>query len=101
MSYRVVILPTVENQILDQVLYIAQDSIDNALRWEQELHQRIMGLCELPLAHPTSPPESRAFDREVRKMNFGNYLIFYRVDEANKAVHILAFMHGARRLEID
>ena len=99
MSYRVIIFPTVENQILDQVLHIAQDSIDNALRWEQDLRKRIMDLDELPRAHPISEPESRALGCEVRKMNFGDYLVFYRVDDSEQAVYILAFMHGSRRQE--
>ncbi|MGB0768653.1 MAG: hypothetical protein ACPGYV_13210 [Phycisphaeraceae bacterium] len=30
MSYRVVLLPVVEQQILDSALYIAEDSIDRA-----------------------------------------------------------------------
>lgn len=101
MSYRVVLLPVVENQILDHALYIAQDSIDRALQWEQSLRQHILSLADLPKAHPISEPESRAFGSDIRKTNFGDYLIFYRVDEQQATVYILAFMHGARRRESD
>lgn len=101
MSYDVVILPVVENQILDQALYIAEDSIDHALQWEQSLRERLVSLGELPKAHPISEPESRAFGREIRKSNFGDYLIFYRVDDVQQAVYILALMHGAQRKESD
>jgi len=101
MSHRVVILPSVENQVLEQALYISQDSIDSALQWEQALRERIMALGEFPSAHPISESASRAFAREVRKMNFGDYLVFYRVEAESKTVYILAFMHGARRRESD
>lgn len=101
MTYRVVTLPTVENQILDQALYIAEASLDHALHWEQQLRACIKFFGELPQAHPIAEPESRAFGRDIRKVNFGDYLIFYRVDEADKAIYILAFMHGARRRESD
>lgn len=97
MSFAVVLLPVVENQILDQALYIAEDSIDRALEWEQSLRERILSLGELPEAHPISEPESRAFGRDIRKTNFGDYLIFYRVDEEQQAVYILTFMHRAQR----
>lgn len=101
MSYRVALLPVVDNQILDHALYIADDSIDRALQWEQSLRQRILSLGDLPNAHPISDAESRAFGRDIRKANFGDHLIFYRVDEVQKTVYILTFLHGARRKEID
>lgn len=101
MSYAVILLPVVENQILDQATYIAEDSIDRALQWEQSLRERILSLGDLPNAHPISEPESRAFGRDIRKTNFGDYLIFYRVDDAEQVVYVLAFMHGGQRRERD
>lgn len=95
------LLAVVENQILDQALYIAEDSVDRALQWERSLRERILSLGELPKAHPISEPESRAFGRDIRKTNFGDYLIFYRVDDEQQMVYILAFMHGARRGDRD
>jgi len=100
-SYAVVLLPVVENQILEQAMYIAEDSIDRALQWEQSLRERIVSLGELPKAHPISEPESRAFGREIRKSNFGDYLIFYRVEDKQQAVYILALIHGAQRKDSD
>ena len=32
----------------------------------------------------------------VLKLVHGNYLIYYRVDERNRAVEIISFKHGAR-----
>lgn len=101
MSYAVILLPVVENQILDQAMYIAEDSLDRALQWEESLRERILSLGDLPNAHPISEPESRAFGRDIRKINFGDYLIFYRVGDVEQTIYVLAFMHGARRKETD
>ena len=97
MTYRVITPPGVENQILDQAFYIARDSIDHALQWEQKLQQRIETIGELPRSNPVSEKESQAAGYEIRKLVFGDYLIFYRIDDAIDTVYILAFMHGAQR----
>ncbi|MFK7789829.1 MAG: type II toxin-antitoxin system RelE/ParE family toxin [Phycisphaeraceae bacterium] len=101
MSYRVIVLPAVESQILDQALFIAEDSIDRAIDWEQALREHILSLGDLPKACPISEPESRAFGRDIRKTNFGDYLLFYRVDDEHQSVYLLTFMHGAQRKDCD
>ncbi|MGB0768652.1 MAG: type II toxin-antitoxin system RelE/ParE family toxin [Phycisphaeraceae bacterium] len=67
------------------------------MQWEVSLHERLCSLSDLPKAHPISEPESRAFGRDGRKTNFGDCLIFYRIDDEQRAIYILVFMHGARR----
>lgn len=34
---------------------------------------------------------------EVRRANYGDYAIFFRVDDAQQVVEVLAFRHGRRR----
>jgi plasmid stabilization system protein ParE len=96
-SYSVVIPPRVKAEIHEQILYIARDSIDNALAWEDRLEAAILSLRRLPGAHPIDPDVSGRAGYEIRKLVFEKtYLLFYRIDEAAAEVRILRFRHGAR-----
>jgi plasmid stabilization system protein ParE len=44
----VIIPPSVQQQITAQVLYIAQDSINNALAWEDRLRAAIDAIGKIP-----------------------------------------------------
>ena len=101
MNYRVQIPPHVENQILEHALYIAEDSVDRALEWEQEIRSKIMALSDLPKASSLDPAVSERVGHEVRRYAVGNYLVFYFVDDAEGVVVIEGFRHGARLPESD
>ncbi|MBC7783749.1 MAG: type II toxin-antitoxin system RelE/ParE family toxin [Burkholderiales bacterium] len=87
----------VQSQIRDQILFIAKDSIDNALAWEERLRKAIEEIGAMPGTHPIEQMASVRLGESVRRMVFeGTYLVFYRVDENQGFVDILNFRHGAR-----
>jgi plasmid stabilization system protein ParE len=91
----VIIPPDVKQQIREQMLYIAQDSIDNALRWEDRLLTAINAIGDMP-GHAVDDDASGRLGQNLRKLVFeGTYLIHYRVKEATSA-EIVNFRHGSR-----
>jgi plasmid stabilization system protein ParE len=86
----------VEDEILRQVLYIAEDSIDNALAWEDRLRAAMKGLGDFQ-GHAIDDELSNELGYPVHKLVFeGTYLIHYRVDDAAGEVRVVRFRHGAR-----
>lgn len=97
MSYHVLITTKAEDSINDYTLYIAQDSLDRALAWQDRLLVQLREIGDMPRAYPVSEPDTKLAGYEVRKMVFGNYLAFYRIDDEAKIVYVEAFSHGARQ----
>jgi plasmid stabilization system protein ParE len=93
---KVSIPPEVQKQILEQVLYIATDSIKNALAWEDRVRATINSIGELP-PHAVDEDASRRVGETIRKVVFEKtYLIHYRINDATDTVEIVNFRHGAR-----
>lgn len=67
---RVILAPIVERQIDAQVLYIAQDSVDNALAWEDRLRAAVMKIGDAPRGYAVDEAASERSGFEVRKMVF-------------------------------
>jgi plasmid stabilization system protein ParE len=80
---------------LEQIAtYIAEQSVEIALNFVQELREKCESLADAPRGYPLVP---RYEQHGIRRRPFGNYLIFYRVgSDAIEVVHIL---HGARDYE--
>ncbi|HZC15718.1 MAG TPA: type II toxin-antitoxin system RelE/ParE family toxin [Caulobacteraceae bacterium] len=74
--------------------WIAKDSPRRALTFIRELRTRCMALGEHPRAFPLVP---RYETHGIRRRVYGNYLIFYRIEETQ--VTILHVLHGARDYE--
>jgi plasmid stabilization system protein ParE len=95
-SRAVEIVGPVEGQVRDQFLYIAENSVDNALAWEERLRTTMAGLGEFA----GDAIDEEASDRvgyRVRKRVFeGSYLIHYRIQEERNTVEVVNFRHGAR-----
>jgi plasmid stabilization system protein ParE len=51
----------------------------------------------MPRRFPVAERESEMFGQEVRRVNHGDYAVFYFVDEGEGVVELLAFRHGRRR----
>jgi plasmid stabilization system protein ParE len=93
---RVVTLPSAERQILRQVLFIAEDSVDNALAWEQRIRAAVQSLGEIPRAALDEDATDR-LGEPIHKFVFEKtYLIHYRFVDSGRTVEILNFRHGAR-----
>jgi plasmid stabilization system protein ParE len=86
----------VQQQILEQMFYISQHSIDNALAWENRVRAAIEAIGEVP-GHPVDEEASRRAGETIRKVVFERtYLIHYWIDDSANAVEIVNFRHGAR-----
>jgi plasmid stabilization system protein ParE len=94
--YRVIISPTVQQQITARVLYIAKDSVDNALAWEDRRRSAVEAIGDMP-GHAVDEDANDRLGYAVRKYVFERtYLVHYRVDETDGVVRIVNFRHGAR-----
>jgi toxin ParE1/3/4 len=90
----VVVTAEAESDLEQIATYIADQSIETALRFVQELREKCESLADAPRGYPLVP---RYEHLGIRRRPFGNYLIFYRVGpEVIEVVHIL---HGARDYE--
>ncbi len=86
----------VRAQIQRQMLYIAQDSIDNALAWEDRVMTAIFGLGDFH-GHALDTDMGTRLGYAIHKLVYeGTYLIHYRVDETAGIVTVVQFRHGAR-----
>jgi plasmid stabilization system protein ParE len=94
--YAILIPGNVQEQIAAQVLHIAQDSIDNALAWEDRLHKAMQVFNHMP-GFAVDEDASERLGITVRRYIFErSYLIHFIVDDAAGAVRIVNFRHGAR-----
>ena len=74
--------------------YIAEQSIEIALNFVQELREKCESLADAPRGYPLVP---RYEHLGIRRRPFGNYSIFYRVGaDVIEVVHVL---HGAHDYE--
>lgn len=92
----VIIPPKVRDQIREQMLYIARDSIDRALAWKDRVQAAILAIGTMP-GHAIDEDAADRIGETLRKLvSEGTYLIHYRVDEAAATVQIVNIRHGAR-----
>lgn len=70
--------------------YIARDNPRRAATFVAELAEHCMGIGAMPEAYPPVP---RYEPFGVRRRVFGNYLIFYRIEDDR--VVVLHVLHGA------
>lgn len=95
--FPVIIPPLVQQQIEEHVRYIAADSIENALGWENRVRLAIQSIGDLPRRYAVDREVSERYGTLVRKVVFERtFLIFYGIDKPSRSVHILKFRHGAR-----
>lgn len=99
MSFRVVISRTVEEAIDAQVSYLSEQGAPEVRlrRWLDGVLDLVDSLSDWPTRFPVAEALSAAMGCEVRRANSGDYAIFFRVNEADRVVEILAFRHGRRR----
>ncbi len=84
-------------KIREQTLFIAEDSIENALAWEDRLLAAIEGLGEFH-GHAIDEDACARIGGRIHKMVFENtYLVHYEVNDAARIVEVVNFRHGARQ----
>ena len=95
--YSVNITDVAEEDILSTVRYISCElkapKAANALLDEIEKHEGILG--KTPNIYPRVPDEYLA-EKGLRFVIIKNYLMFFSVDEEEKAVNVVRFLYGRR-----
>ncbi len=99
MTYRVSYTESFLEHIDAHVDYLLGERvpIDVIDDWHSRLLDRLDRLDEWPKRLPVDDVQTRLTGCETRKLNFGDYLVFYQVDDKQRQVNIVAFRHGARR----
>jgi plasmid stabilization system protein ParE len=92
--------PAAERDLTDCAGYIAEDSIDAALRFIDAVEGTIAAIAENPfigIENPFAHPELAGM-RRLPVNRFHNYLIFYRPSAAAQTAELVRILHGARDL---
>ena len=96
MNYRIIFAPSFEADVELQVSYLAEQGVARHVidAWFGKLSRRLLGLELWPRMYPVDADYSRAAGHTCRKVNFGDYLVFYRVVDEDRTVELIAFFSG-------
>jgi plasmid stabilization system protein ParE len=89
--YTVLFSERAAKDIISIVEYIAADNAQAAEKLGSNLIELALSLNSMP--HRGSRVKNRP---GTLKLILGNYLIYYRVNEAKRTAEIIRFLHGAR-----
>jgi addiction module RelE/StbE family toxin len=91
-EYSVIFSPDAEEQIHSAYQYVlsVSDNIKTAEKFSEEIKNNIQRVKRFPDMFPMSIMEG------IRKINVGKFLMFYKICEAQKEIHILKIFHGAQ-----
>ncbi len=83
-----------KNSITEIGEYIAEDNPRRAASFVRELRAKAMQIGNMPRAFPLMP---RFEAQAIRRRPFGNYLIFYRIEDDR--IFIIDILHAAQDTE--
>ncbi|MCB9857515.1 MAG: type II toxin-antitoxin system RelE/ParE family toxin [Phycisphaerales bacterium] len=91
-------MPRVIAAIDDQVNWLRTQgaSDDRIAGWLTDLFDLTDSLYHSPRRHPVAELESAELGIEIHRVVFGDYIIYYHVDELRRVVEVLHFRHAAR-----
>lgn len=103
MSHRITFGPGVNALIFEQARYLCSEGAGKpvVIDWLARLYDKVDALRDHPRLYPKAELVSKALGYEVRRLNHGEYAVFYRVDDHRRVVEILDFRHGRRRPTTD
>jgi plasmid stabilization system protein ParE len=101
MTYGVVTSPDVQQTIDRCTEYLVQQGAgpDRIQLWLSGIFDLIDELAEFPRRYPVVPTPPGDVDYELRRAVYGDYLLFYSINEGERRVTILTFRHGMRDTE--
>lgn len=91
---KVVFAPSAKLDLRGIAAWIRRDNPGRAASFIEDIIDRCETLAEMPRRYPLVP---RYEQHDLRRLPYGDYLIFYRVRE--EAVQIVHVLHGARDYE--
>jgi toxin ParE1/3/4 len=86
---------TARDDLRQIVISISKDNPDRAFSFVSDLEQRCNALIKAPFAYAILP---RYSDKAIRRIVHGNYLIFYRVGDAE--ITILRVLHSSMDIDV-
>lgn len=94
--YRVVFAQAALDAIDAQLAYFRARAVGEAVmsEWLTTLMDRVDTLARMPRQYPVAELVSRVAGQEIRRLNHGEYALFYRVQDTPHLVEIMAFRHG-------
>lgn len=97
MRYEVKLTSQAIGQIEEVVQYISKVLFvpETARKWVDTLQSEIAKLDFMPSRYPLTEEEPW-HTREIHKMSFKNFLVYYLVDEDTKTVWVTAVIYGRR-----
>ena len=96
-KFRVEIAPVVIDEIEEAALYIAKDSVIDAINWSIEIEKKIQSLELFPTRCPLAE-ESQLFDYDIRHLIVGNFRLLFRIEKATVKVLYLRSGWQERKL---
>ncbi len=98
MTYTVKYMPSVITAINRQVDHLQNQMVssDRIAAWLSQLFDLADSLEQLPLRHAIDHSISNAVNAQIRRVHFGNYFLFYHVDESSRRVDFVHFRHVAQ-----
>ena len=96
-KYQVKLTRKAQNDLEKIYYYIADDSINNAKQFIQQLEEKVYLLESFPDRNPFIP-ENEFFGTEYRHLICKKYRIVYRI--AEKSVYVLRIFHGTMLLRL-
>ncbi|NVM34218.1 MAG: type II toxin-antitoxin system RelE/ParE family toxin [Candidatus Lokiarchaeota archaeon] len=85
---------TSENDLNEIIDYIAQDSLEYALSFYEEVREKVENLVQFPKMGRKVPELD---DPNIRELILRNYRLIYRIFE--EKVQIIRLIHGSRILD--
>jgi plasmid stabilization system protein ParE len=98
MSYRVVYTDAFLADVRDHLAHLRRERVAERVieDWYTKLFDRLDDLAVWPLSCVVSEPYTRDAGRTTHKLNVGDYLVFYQVDDEHRRVERVAFFHGSK-----
>ncbi|HWD92725.1 MAG TPA: type II toxin-antitoxin system RelE/ParE family toxin [Verrucomicrobiae bacterium] len=93
MDFKVIWAESAIADLKDICEYISRDNSAAAEKTGRGILSHVRILETFPLIGPAYPRGSNGMIREIV---YGNYRIFYEVEQKAKVVHVLRIWHGAR-----
>jgi plasmid stabilization system protein ParE len=94
--YKVIYAQEAIDGINHQIAHYVSESVPVSTInvWFQGLIDQVAGLYSMPRRFPVAHTVSKVKGYEMRRMNYGVYAIYYRVDDDRKTVEVVGFRSG-------
>lgn len=101
MKYRVELTDSFTRDLDQHLAYLQREKVSTYTidRWFAKLYEQVLSLDDIPKRYPVDRVFTETSGVLTRKMNIGDYLVFYQVDDEVLEVNVLALRHAATRRE--